>query len=142
MSLVTAATWLNLSTPVGLLTARLSGCRLARRGPYWEASGYSLRFPLASAFTVGSVVICRRPLPAAVWEHEVRHIRQYAWFGPMFVPLYGLAAAWSWARTGDWWSRNPFERRAGLTAGGYVERPLMRFGRRSPGATDAGAATA
>lgn len=128
MSAVTFANWLNLTTPAGLLLARRSGCRVARRGPYWQALGYSRRFPVAGAFTIGSVVISRDPLDA-VWEHEVTHIRQYAWCGAMFVPLYGLAAAWSWLRTGDWWSRNVFERKAGLHAGGYVERPVRRIGR-------------
>ena len=132
-SLVAAVNWLNLTTVSGLVVARTSGCAVHRRGPFYEAVGYKRRFPLAGAFTIGSVVITRRPLNAAVWGHEVRHIRQYAWCGPMFVPLYGLAAGWSWLRTGDWWSHNVFERRAGLAAGGYVQRPVRRLGARRGG---------
>jgi hypothetical protein len=41
------------------------------------------------------------------------------------MPLvYGVAAGWSWLRTGDVASRNVFERRAGLVDGGYREQPL------------------
>lgn len=112
--------WLNLTTVSGFAIARASGCEITRRGHCYEARGYRYRYPLAGAFTVGSVVIARSPLDEQVWEHELAHVRQYAWCGPMFLPLYGFAAAWSWVRTGDWWSRNIFERRAGLSAGGYV----------------------
>jgi hypothetical protein len=40
------------------------------------------------------------------------------------LPLYFLAAGVSWLLTGDFGSRNIFERRAGLAEGGYPERPL------------------
>jgi hypothetical protein len=40
------------------------------------------------------------------------------------VPLYLLAAAASWALTGDFGARNVFERRAGLADGGYTDKPL------------------
>jgi hypothetical protein len=40
------------------------------------------------------------------------------------LPLYFAAAAASWALTGDFGSRNVFERRAGLADGGYADRPL------------------
>ena len=46
--------------------------------------------------------------------------------GLPFLPLYGLAAAWSTWRTGDPASRNPFERGAGLVRGGYVQRAVRR----------------
>lgn len=141
-SVVAGVNWLNLTTPTGLMLAKATGCRIARRGPFYEATGYRYRYPLAGAFTIGGVVIARTSLPEQVWHHEMGHIRQYAWCGPIFLPLYGFAAGWSWLRTGDWWSRNIFERRAGLTAGGYVERPLRRFGTRRRGVTAAGAAVA
>lgn len=142
MGPVAAVNWLNLSTPAGMLVARIAGCRLSRRGDCWQAVGYPFAFPVATAFTVGSVVISRAPLPPHVWEHEAVHVRQYAWCGPAFLPLYGLAAAWSWLRTGDWWSRNVFERHAGLTAGGYQQRPVRLFGRRWRGGTVAAVAGA
>ena len=40
------------------------------------------------------------------------------------VPLYLVAAAVSWALTGDFGARNVFERQAGLADGGYADRPL------------------
>lgn len=129
-SLIAGINWLNGTTLVGLGLARAAGCPVRRRGDCFEATGYTHRYPLAEAFTVGSVVIARKPLDDAVWAHELGHVRQYAWCGPMFVPFYGLAAGWSWLRTGDWWSRNVFERRAGLSAGGYVQRPLRPAWRR------------
>lgn len=141
LNAVAAANWVNLTTPAGLLLARVAGVRPQRRGRYWQAVGYTRPFPPAGAFTVGCVVIARQHLGPEVWEHELTHMRQYAWCGALFLPLYGLAAGWSWARTGDWWSRNIFERRAGLHAGGYAESPVRRFGWR-PGGTAAAAATA
>lgn len=120
---IATVNWLNLTTVSGLAVARVSRCSISHRDRCFYAVGYRPRFPLAGAFTIGSVVIARTPLDERVWQHELGHVRQYAWCGPMFVPLYGFAAAWSWVRTGDWWSRNIFERRAGLAAGGYVQRP-------------------
>ena len=40
------------------------------------------------------------------------------------LPLYFTAAGVSWVLTGDFGSRNIFERRAGLADGGYADRPL------------------
>ncbi len=127
MNAITVVNWLNLTSPVGWAVARTAGCRIAARGPYWEATGYRWAFPVAEAFTVGSVVISRTRVPDGVWRHEIAHMRQYAWLGVLFWPAYGVAAGYSWIRTGDWWSRNLFERRAGLRAGGYRERPVRAF---------------
>jgi hypothetical protein len=35
------------------------------------------------------------------------------------LPLYGVAAAWSWLRSRDYATSNVFERLAGLEDGGY-----------------------
>lgn len=136
---VAAANWVNLTTVAGLVVASTAGCQISRRDGCFQALGYDHRLPLASAFTIGSVVITRQPLSASVWGHEVAHVKQYAWCGPMFLPAYGLAAGWSWLRCGDWWSRNIFEQRAGLAAGGYVQRPVRRFGARRRGGPAAAA---
>jgi hypothetical protein len=48
----------------------------------------------------------------------------------LFLPLYWLACLWSWVRCGDHWSRNVFERRAGLVDGGYVEQATRSVRRR------------
>lgn len=130
----TIVNWINLSTPLGLLVARASGARVesAGRGIHL-ATGYPHRFPVASAFTIGSVVLtahdrdwlCARP---ALLRHEDRHATQYAWLvGPFMLVLYGLGAAVSWVLAGDHSSYNPLERLADLDDGGYP--PPRRRGR-------------
>ena len=126
MRLRQVANWLNLSTPLGLLVARLGRAR-TEDGPdgLVLARGYRLRVPTAPAFTVGNVVLirvddtalARRP---RLLVHESRHATQYAFcLGPLMIPLYGLAAAWSWLRVGHPATYNVFEQRAGLADGGY-----------------------
>jgi hypothetical protein len=122
----TVVNWLNLSTPLGLLVARMGGATLERRGRgTYLASGYRRRFPTAGAFTVGSVIVSRhdtrwlreRPL---LLQHEDRHCTQYAFLlGTPLLPLYLLAVLVSYAVAGDHASYNPFERLAGLSDGGY-----------------------
>ncbi|MDN5755566.1 MAG: hypothetical protein ACTHWW_05475 [Arthrobacter sp.] len=130
-----AANWLNLATPCGLLLARATGCRV-RSGPrgLYLALGYRLDLPDAAAFTVGNVVLWREGLdepercPGLI-VHEERHASQYAWcLGLPFLPLYAVAAGYSWLRTGDPASRNVFERQAGLAAGGYTQRRSRPIG--------------
>ena len=127
----------NLSTPAGLALARVAA-RSVQRGPddLWLADQYRLPLPKAPAFTLGSVILFRRPLPdrpedrvAAIpprlLAHEARHATQYALYGGvLMVPAYLAAAGWSWLRTGDFGSANLFERAAGLVDGGYRERPV------------------
>jgi hypothetical protein len=118
----------NLSTPLGLLLA-LAGRAPVRRGPDGLLLAHAVRLPArAPAFTVGNVVLlrlddaalARRPRLLA---HEARHATQYACcVGPLMLPLYGLAAAWSWLRCRDPSSYNVFEVRAGLDDGGYANR--------------------
>lgn len=120
------ANWANLSTPLGLLAAALGRARVGRApAGLFVAKGYRLRLPNAPAFTVGNVVLvriddaalARRP---QLLVHEARHATQYAFcIGPLMLPLYGLAAAWSWLRCRDPATYNIFERRAGLADGGY-----------------------
>lgn len=119
----------NLSTPLGLGVAVLGRARL-RRGPRGLvlADRYRLGFPIASAFTVGNVLLTaddwsalsrRRP---QLLTHEEGHTWQYLYcLGLPFFPLYGLSLVWSWLRTGDRAQGNFFERQAGLTSGGYAE---------------------
>jgi len=119
---------LNLSTLAGLLLAQSEGARL-ERGPdgLVLARCATGSFPRGRAYTVGNVVILRTADPSPeLLAHESRHATQWAWCVVLFPPLYVLAVAWSWAITGDHFSRNWFERRAGLADGGYVERPARR----------------
>lgn len=127
--------WLNLSTPLGLVIARL-GRAVVRPGPrgLLLADGYRLGFPIALAFTVGNVLVTRgrwdellsaRP---GLLEHEEAHSWQWLGCGGLpFLPAYGACLAWSVLRSGDLAAHNAFERRAGLARGGYAEvaaRPL------------------
>lgn len=121
-----AANLANGSTLFGVAVAAAARTRL-QRGPRGMliASGYRWRLPVAGAFTLGNVVLCRctaerlldRP---QLLRHEEKHCTQYAWcLGLPFIPLYLLAAGWSVLRTGNPGTGNVFERRAGLAAGGY-----------------------
>ena len=131
---------INLSTPAGIVLARAGKCRISR-GPdgLLLAGGWTWPLPRAAAFTVGNVILYRSrvapsfgplssaPVPGGTGRsllllHEARHSSQYAVLGPVFLPLYFLAAGISTLRTGDPASGNAFERLAGLDDGGYVTR--------------------
>jgi hypothetical protein len=122
----------NLTTPAGLLVAAIGGARI-RRGPrgLFVGEGYRLKFPVASAFTVGSVITTSRTWEELLrrnprlFEHEERHTWQYLYcLGLPFYLAYGLCLAWSMLRTGDRAARNFFERQADLAAGGYRDVPV------------------
>ena len=56
----TAVNWINLSTLLGLLVARIGGTTRQRRGRgTYVCTGYRFGFPVAGAFTVGSVIITK-----------------------------------------------------------------------------------
>jgi hypothetical protein len=124
----------NLSTPLGLTVAVAGRARL-RWGPEGLvlATGFRIRTH-APAFTVGNVVVARMDEPALtsrprLLAHEARHATQYACcLGLPMLPLYALAAGWSWVCARDFSSYNPFERLAGLEDGGY---PPVRRRRRA-----------
>jgi len=119
----------NGSTLSGLAVARLGRARLAR-GQAGLLTGvrYGLPVPSAPAFTLGNVIITRRPSIDAesnLFRHEARHATQYAWCGGLLMlPCYFAAAGVSWLLSGDVGAWNPFERLAGLADGGYRDRPL------------------
>lgn len=129
------ANGVNLSTPLGLLVARVGGARV-RPGPMrlHLADHYRFGFPVADVFTIGDVVLSRHDLDhllarsPTLLEHEEAHSRQWmCCLGMPFLPCYVAAMGWSWLRTGDRAARNVFERRADLAKGGYAEvspRPL------------------
>lgn len=128
--------WLNLSTPLGLLIARVGRASIARneRGTLL-ATGYRWRFPVAQAFTIGNVIVTRHDrewwdVRPALLQHEDRHCTQYAFcIGPVMVLLYLACAMTSWVLSGSHASYNPFERLANLADGGYP-RPALRFQRK------------
>ena len=124
--------WINLangSTLAGLGVAALGGARVARSTDrLFVGTGYRLPVPPAPAFCLGNVIVTRLnglDPSSALFRHEARHATQYAWCGGVvMVPLYLLAAGASWALTGDFGARNVFERRAGLSDGGYADKPM------------------
>ena len=132
-----AVNLVNGSTLSGLAGARLGRARLSAggQGGLLTAAGYSLPVPSAPAFTLGNVIITRRPWIDAesdLFRHEARHTAQYAWCGgPLMLPFYFAAAGVSWLLSGDVGAWNPFERLAGLSDGGYRDRPF-RWSRRMP----------
>ncbi len=97
--------------------------------------GYRFGFPVAGAFTVGSVIISKHDhdwLEARprLLQHEDRHCTQYAFLiGPLMLPFYFASVGISYLLAGDHSSYNPFERLAGLDDGGYPP-PTTRLARR------------
>jgi hypothetical protein len=124
----------NGSTLLGLGVAAVGRARMSR-GPrgLLLATGFRIGFPPASAFTIGDVVLSRHDLDwllarPGLLAHEERHCWQYvACLGLPMLPLYALAAGYSYLRGGDPASHNVFERAAGLADGGYPRGvPLNR----------------
>ena len=117
----------NGSTALGLGIAALGRARVAR-GPrgLLLATGYRIRFPIATAFTVGNVVITassRAWLQASprTLRHEERHADQYvACLGLPMIGLYVVAMGWSYLRCRNPFLHNAFEQLAGLEDGGYL----------------------
>lgn len=117
---------LNGTTLLGLAIAVLGGARLSR-GPRGLilATGFALGFPRAAAFTVGDVVVTRHEHGwwtgrTRLLAHEERHSSQYAaLLGLPMLPLYLVAAGWSYLHGGDPVTHNLFETGAGLEDGGY-----------------------
>jgi len=129
----TLLNWLNLSTFLGLTIAKIGGATITRRGRgTYFAAGYRYGFPVASAFTVGSVIASKHDLEwlqdrPVLLQHEDRHCTQYAFvFGVVMLPFYFLGVGVSYAIAGDHSSYNPFERLANLSDGGYPP-PHTRF---------------
>lgn len=133
----TVVNWINLSTILGLVVARIGGATITPRGRgTYLATGYRYGFPAASAFTIGSVIVSKHDLAhlqarPVLLRHEDRHCTQYAVvLGPVMLVLYAVCVGISYALAGDHASYNPFERLAGLDDGGYRE-PRMRFSSRN-----------
>ena len=64
-----------------------------------------------SAMTVGFVVLSATPVEGRLLAHEAHHVRQYAAWGPLFIPVYLVLAIPFGYR------RHPMERRARRAAG-------------------------
>jgi hypothetical protein len=127
----------NLSTLLGLLLG-LAGRARFEQGRDGLVLARGWRLPAhASAITIGNVVLLRLDDAAlaarpTLVRHEARHASQYACcLGLPMLPLYVLAAAWSWLRCRDFSSYNAFEVRAGLADGGYADSRERRSTGRS-----------
>jgi hypothetical protein len=128
----------NGSTLAGLGVATLGGAEIARSvDGLFTGTGYRPPVPPASAFCLGNVIVTRAgelDPGSRLFRHEARHATQFAWCGGVvMVPLYLAAAGMSWVLTGDFGSRNVFERLAGLADGGYADTPLRPAIRRAAG---------
>lgn len=124
-----AVNLLNGSTLAGLVVSLAGRARLARfPDGLLVGTGYRLPVPPAPAFTLGNVILARPDRlhrDTVLLRHEARHATQYAWCGGLLMlPLYFAAAGVSWLLSGDVGAWNVFERLAGLSDGGYADRPL------------------
>lgn len=123
-----AANLANGSTLAGLGVALAGRARLSRApGGLLIATGYRLPVPPTPAFTLGNVILTHRnliPHDSALFRHEARHSTQYACCGGvLMLPAYFAAAGVSWVVCGDFGAWNIFERKAGLSDGGYPDWP-------------------
>lgn len=64
----------------------------------------------AIAVTLGHTILaCDERGMNESLSHEMVHVRQYQWFGPLFVPAYFLESGWQWLRGNDSYLDNRFE---------------------------------
>jgi len=118
--------WITLSTPLGLLIALLGRASISgKRDGLFVAEHCRLMLPDAGAFTVGNVIITGQSWAKLegwfpeILDHEAAHSSQWAWLGPLFLPVYVILMGWSMLRTHNRATRNYLERWAGLKRGGY-----------------------
>lgn len=72
-----------------------------------------------SAITFGHVVLSvEEPIPEAVFEHELVHVKQYEIFGPLFALLYALSSIAAALRGRHLYRDNAFEVHARIRADG------------------------
>jgi len=116
-----ALPWTIAGVAVGTLGLATGG-RVQRRGRVVEFYGGAVAWLLkrapgtgcgAAAMTLGHVVLGQTAAALDVTRrHELVHVRQYERWGPLFIPAYLLCSAVIWARGGDAYRDNPFEREA------------------------------
>lgn len=73
-----------------------------------------------TAMTVGYVIVASAPIEGRLLDHEREHVRQYARWGPLFIPIYLLLAIPFGYR------RHPFEAAARRAAGEEPPKPGPR----------------
>lgn len=127
--------WALPNTLIGLVfcaIARVSGGEVAVVDGVVEAHGGLTRPMLRpnpfmrngiAAITFGHTVIGADAFQLRRTRvHERVHVRQYATFGPFFLPLYFLSSAWCVCRRVDPYRENVFEREAYRVEAEWRER--------------------
>ena len=93
----------------------------AARGDEQKLAQMLARYEQSTAGTTldftGSAMITR--------AHERVHVRQYEWWGPLFVPAYLLAGLWALIHGGHPYFDNRFEREARLADVSAAEGALV-----------------
>lgn len=113
--------WASPTTLAGFLFVAVTAARVRVVDGVLEAHGPAVAavFDLVAprrriaAMTLGHVVLGRSA--AALEEtrpHERVHVVQCETWGPLFLPAYAAASAAAWARGGDSYRDNAFEREA------------------------------
>ncbi len=117
--------WALPTTSVGLaagvLTLATGGRAQVRSGALEFHGGFSRAVADRvgfSAMTLGHVIIGRDAWSLDYCrEHEQAHVRQVELWGAAFIPAYLAASALAWARGGDYYLDNWFERDARRACG-------------------------
>jgi hypothetical protein len=82
----------------------------------------------ADALTLGHVIVGRGQASLTrLAAHERVHVRQYERWGPLFLPAYGCASLWAWARGADPYRDNRFEREARRVIRPETDPPQAHF---------------
>jgi hypothetical protein len=125
LSLVPRYLWASPNTLLGLFIAAIAyltgGSLGIVRGVVEVHGGFATTFlrrgvPLigsASAMTLGHVILGQNvDCLERTRDHEHVHVKQYEKWGPLFLPLYGLASLCLWLTRRDPYLDNPFEKEA------------------------------
>lgn len=116
--------WVLPNSLVGLLAlllGRMGGAQATFRMGVLEVHGPGIERILGTlpgrfkvrAITFGHVVLgCDRSSLETTRAHERAHVEQCQRWGPAFIPVYLLASLYAWARGGDAYRDNVFERQA------------------------------
>lgn len=119
--------WASPNSLIGLLLGLAGGCWRLRRGVVEISGGWLPRLMgrKVQAITLGHVILGRHPRALAHWRaHELRHVRQYEWLGPLFLPVYFGLALYAALRGRHPYRDHPLERQAGLDDQGDRPRRL------------------
>jgi hypothetical protein len=109
--------WASPNTLLGALLA-LGGKRWRLHQGVLEVTG--AWFPRlcgrrVQAVTLGHVILAKNADAMNRWRpHERRHVRQYEWLGPLFLPVYFGLSAYATVRGRHPYRDNLLERLAGL----------------------------